>query len=246
VVLVLEYLGPRLTYRDERDALRGRIAELEGELASAKQTVRRLKGEVPPPKPISTPDARIAIDREVPVSITDQGYTAIAALLPRRLGAIGQMSKVDNHLTYRLPGVQVDVDGTTPGRTSIRCRSRFATRHLAVILTIVSVVMGLLPTAAIGKAVGAPKTILFGVVPALALLFGTLWYFVMHRAELSTRARYVGLVESIADLAVEHAERTRVAAGDEEARSAYEMAAVTDALAEEAHEVPAVRRYAED
>lgn len=83
-----------MTYRDETESLRAKVATLEERLAESDAQVARLRGEAPatPSSAAAAPDRlvgeTIVYDDtvELPFRISERGYEAIAALLAERLG----------------------------------------------------------------------------------------------------------------------------------------------------------------
>ena len=83
-----------MTYRDETDGLRARVAELERELDEANSTVARLRGDDATES--SEPSGRYSAllgqhtryvrDHTLPFEISAEGYEAIAALMKSRFG----------------------------------------------------------------------------------------------------------------------------------------------------------------
>src|SRR5262245_46091292 len=101
-----------MAYRDDEEALRRRVADLEGELSEARATIARLQGEsatqaVSSDEPswfLGAP-TRLELERELPFEVTDEGYEAIAELARKRFPAsVGGVSQVGRTLIYRQGG----------------------------------------------------------------------------------------------------------------------------------------------
>jgi hypothetical protein len=85
-------------YRNESDALRGRVVELEEELVAARETIDRLEGRgttgatrEQPAGWFTGAPKRLELTRELPFEIGDEGFEAIAALLRTRMDARGHV-----------------------------------------------------------------------------------------------------------------------------------------------------------
>ncbi len=120
-----------MTYRNDSDALRERVQKLEGDLASANETIERLKGETAETSPGTQIEHSRFVDgpslfaREelLPYEISEEGYEQIADVLRTRLAATN-VSQVGRTLT--VPGVF----SLTREGTSTRIRMTGTWSHL--------------------------------------------------------------------------------------------------------------------
>lgn len=93
-------------YRDETETLRARVAELEGELEDARDTIGRLTGQASAPQTRASEErGRIAggpthvrYERELDLELTDEGLEAIAEVIRARFGGV-TVSQVGRSLT---------------------------------------------------------------------------------------------------------------------------------------------------
>ncbi|MCZ7677795.1 MAG: hypothetical protein M5U28_03060 [Sandaracinaceae bacterium] len=82
-----------MSYRDESEALRAKVQDLEGRLEDAQAAIARLRGEgAPAPanegersRLIGAP-RRVVLERELPFEVGTEGYEAVAAVLRTRFG----------------------------------------------------------------------------------------------------------------------------------------------------------------
>lgn len=116
-----------MTYRDEEDALRAKVAELEGRLAQSEAKVAELSGASGPTTAESgeelgsltsagTPRS-IRLTKTLGHTLTSEGYEAIAALLRARLRV--EVSQVGQSLTSKGDVFSLKVED---GRTVISLR----------------------------------------------------------------------------------------------------------------------------
>lgn len=94
-----------MTYRDESDALRARVDQLESQLAQASDKIAQLEGSAPDSEAstvltesrlLGTPSA-VVLEHTLPFEIDDDGYEAIASVVRTRLKL--QVSQVGHALT---------------------------------------------------------------------------------------------------------------------------------------------------
>jgi hypothetical protein len=110
----------RVTYRDEKESLRARVAELELKLSEREDTIARLtggapehaRGDVVTRSPLLGDAALVRLDRELAYEIDDRGFEAIAGMLRRRGVSPQQVGR-----TLHAPGLSLECAN---GRTRIR------------------------------------------------------------------------------------------------------------------------------
>ena len=236
-----------MTYRDENDGLRRRVEALEADLAGARATIARLQGETSAARAVQKADwftgapFRLELDRELPFEVTDQGYEAIAELLRARYPtSMGGVSQVGRTLSYRAGGVlEVQLSRVAPGRTRLLLRGDH--RGHAVILgatTPAASLFGLGGAVAILEALKATPVAVILVLPLVVLTCFLAIRALVGRSVLRDRKKMVGILESVAELAAQHAvpQRTRIAltAGSEEPAAAEVEAEQAELAAGEA------------
>lgn len=92
-----------MSYRDESEALRARVGQLEDELARKEDTIARLRGEKAGLEAATRESAMlggpsgVTMERELPFEIDDAGYEAIAQVVRSRLGV--EVSQVGRTLS---------------------------------------------------------------------------------------------------------------------------------------------------
>lgn len=224
-------------YREDEDALRSKVSELEGELASAKAEIGRLRGETTPAAATPVAESRIlgtpkhhAREATLPFTLTDDGYAAVARILRSRLG---------------LSSAQVGGDLTAPGftllreagSTRIRITTDFSARAAGVVATAgLSLVLPGLPILGVLADVathGGPHWLPFHalwILPSVALGVGALVRSRTRTVIGADIAKIDGAFEAILDAAKEHAK----AAPAVRARVAEPGADEADAPADEA------------
>ncbi len=124
-----------MTYRDEKEGLRVRVAELQRELDEAKSTVAKLRGDGATSS--SGPrgrysgllglDTQFVLDRTLPFEMSTEGYEAVAALMKSRFGVAA--SQV---------GRQLDAGGLSISYADGRTRVRWAIDRRPLELSLVS------------------------------------------------------------------------------------------------------------
>ncbi len=129
-----------MSYRDENEGLRGRVAELEAELAEEKAKVARLTGAAPSQaagdseehgRVLDAP-SRINLERTLELEIGDTGFEAIAAMLRPRVGVVSQVVR-----TLTANGFSLS---SAPGTTHVRVTADY--RSLAAGAVSCSVLAG--------------------------------------------------------------------------------------------------------
>lgn len=152
-------------YRDEKETLRARVGELEGELAEAQDKIARLTGasedrslgEMLERSRITGGPRRYAREVELPFVVSDEGYEAIARLVRERLG---------------VQPLQVGRSLTAPGVLEVR---REGERTIARIT-------GAWNEAGLAVASGSILATLFGALPAVGILVDAAHVSPMHAA----------------------------------------------------------------
>ena len=230
-----------MTYRDDRDALEARVKALEGDLAEANETVRRLRGEAPSATTSAAAPAGkrvrgIYLAREVDGQISDQGYEAIGNVLRERLGSAGNVSMVGRTLTYRFQGVELDVVRTAPGRTRIDLRTVLDMRAIVTVLAATTGLLMVPPVALAMQAMGGPKQSLWLVAPALLIGAFFAWRALFAMYERSRRAHLTGVVEAVAELAAAHPLSPRLRAATARQSAATDEAPPVETTADDAEE----------
>ena len=209
-------------YRDDNEALRRRVEDLERELSEAQATILRLQGEtathaVASDKPnwfLGAP-ARLELERELPFEVTDEGYEAIAELARQRLPTtMGGVSQVGRTLTYQQGGVmELKLTRIGPGRTRLSLRGDH--RGHGVILGAMipgASLFALGGVVAILNAVGATPALFVVVLPLVVISCFLLIRALVARSVVGQRAKMAGLFQSVAELAAQHAvSRVRIA-----------------------------------
>ena len=117
-----------MAYRDERETLQARVDELQSEVAEAKGTIARLRGETTKqPQSAGEVDPKtgmpfvLRLERELPFEVSDEGLVAISQLLDVRMPG-GTVSQVGNTLRYQRGGFELLITRTAD-RTHIRLTS---------------------------------------------------------------------------------------------------------------------------
>jgi hypothetical protein len=243
-----------VTYREDREAMESRIVELEAELATAKETIVRLRGEaereIPPDDvdPFTGVSRFLHLERELPFEISDEGCVAISDLLNQRIPG-GSISQVGNTLTHSKASYALRL---TRGerRTSIRLEGDY--RAARTLLALGSPGLAFLGAALFGVSAAA-ITAGHAAVIALSAVLGAVVGFVflrgrVKRAMAKDRQGLCGAFEGVVELASAHArprpgmrleaaKDTRDALSGEEATLAGE-----EAMAEAAEQTTAERR----
>lgn len=210
-----------MSYRDEREALRLRMEQLEGELSARDQTIARLQGKRAEKLADGERDwvtgysRHTHIERKLESELNDDAYEAIAEMLQTRLPN-GRASQVGQTLIYRwgayelrlsrpdAGGVLVRVNGNHPGRLPLALGSAGLSAITAPVLSALALTVG-----ASSIAVGLT------VVMAIAGTFMGLRALTAGGI-VKQRGQIHGIIEAIADLAAEHAapERARILTRD--------------------------------
>ncbi|HJL17679.1 MAG TPA: hypothetical protein RMH99_18590 [Sandaracinaceae bacterium LLY-WYZ-13_1] len=108
-------------YRDEREALRQRVAELETELAEAKGELGDRPGGAVPAHPLLGGPTRIVHERALPTALDEETVARLVAALRRELGEVGRLERVGRSVAWSTSGrsgrlveltLEPDGDGT--------------------------------------------------------------------------------------------------------------------------------------
>lgn len=228
-----------MTYRDETEGLRTRVAELETELAGAREKIARLEGESTTPKGdadgvdrLTGAPSGLHLERELPFEVTDEGYEAIAELLRTRLPgqnprfpAVGQVSQVGRTLTYVSPMVQVRV-ARGDGRTSLRIDANHRAARVGVILgSFYATLLGSLLVTGVLKGLGVTPLALVVALPILLVLTVMATRRLARAHVEKRRTSLAGVLEAMADLGAKHARKrkgSRIAPAEEEGDDAQD------------------------
>ena len=117
-----------MTFRDDNDALRARIAQLEGELEEMRQELRASRGEDMTPKGNAFLGAptKIVAERILPRELSEDDIESIVLLLRERYGELGRIERLGRSVTWTTRGQQQTTTVTDvtierqPGQTRIR------------------------------------------------------------------------------------------------------------------------------
>jgi hypothetical protein len=201
-------------YRDDEEALRRRVADLEGELSEAHATIARLQGESAThagasdkPNWFLGAPMRLELERELPFEVTDEGYEAIAELARKRFPtSMGGVSQVGRTLTYQQGGVtELKLSRIGPGRTRMSLRSDH--RAHGVILGAMAPgasLFALVGVVAVLRAVGATPASLVVALPLVVISCFLLIRALVARSVVTQRAKMAGLFETVAEIAAQH------------------------------------------
>lgn len=111
-----------MSYRDEREALRQRVAELEQDLEEAKA---ELAGRSPDPvgevNPLLGAPSKVVIERELP-DVDDDAIAAMVARLRREIGETGRLERIGSSVAWVATGrtgrfVEMTIERTKRGTT---------------------------------------------------------------------------------------------------------------------------------
>jgi hypothetical protein len=233
-------------FRDDSEALRAKVAKLEGDLAGAQATITRLEGRAPKSDEGATitrsrlldAPSGIVLERVLPYAIGEEGYEAIAAAARAQLGV--QVAQVGRSL-HAGQALSITREGE---HTRVRVAASWG-------------VLGGGPIAAAGLsgtfagmatfalmhdiAHASPAALLAGAVAGL-LAVGTSFGWITRRGARAAAhknvERYRGLFETVVSLAEEHASR----GSDVRARVEIEPEEHEETPAEETTAAPTARR----
>lgn len=212
-----------MSYRDESDALRAKVEDLEGRLEDAQETIARLRGEGAP-APASEGERsrligaprRVVLERELPFEVGTEGYEAVAAVLRTRFGLAA--SQVGRRMTAG-PFTMSYEGGVT------RLRVVLDRQYRGVgLLTGASLLGGfgtLFSVGIIHDVLHASPAHGLWILPIAVAACALPLRSLMKRGLASEETRWRGAFEAIVDAATAHAvrapsARVRVEAGEDE------------------------------
>lgn len=234
-----------MTYRDDREALERRVAELEADLARAREAISRLEGRegaTSASKTRAAPDrvlgvrTELAIVRELDFEIGESGFEAIAEVLRARL-PLGQIAQIGRTLTHRWQSHEIRVSHTERGM-EIRARANHKPSRNGLLF--VGPLLGALvslPATGILLDVGTGALGLAVAIPIVLVIAFLVLRQLVRRTIEREQATIAGVVEAIATVAQEHRKsRRRIALEDGATREAAEVEAAEAELAEGSEE----------
>lgn len=218
-----------MTYRDENDALRARVSELEEQLQASNAKVAELSGQAPKeavtegetlgaPTSLGAPSS-LVLERWLDLTPTTEGYEVIARIVRERLGL--EARQVGQSLLTKGDRFTLEVKG---GRTRIRLAADWRDRSsgawvasgLVAALGGLGVAAVLHDTLHLGDAMAAAN--LLWAAPALAVaaraFFGPRARALVQRELEASRGAFAAVLEAAAQHRVEPAVRARVAVED--------------------------------
>lgn len=218
-----------MTYRDDNEALRARVDELEASLARERADTARLRGDAVRPGAARSAGLGTILgvptrfDREelLPFEISERGYERIAALLRERMSV--QVSQVGH--TLHAPSFSL---AREEGGTRIRLTGDWSTQWIGVVagaaMSFLFPGVPLIAFFAVSAADGMPLVALHGIWAIPTIVLGSGWGMrkLLARQVTEARTKHAGVFEAVVDVARVHAiappPGTRVEiAGDEEA-----------------------------
>ncbi len=224
-----------MAYRDDEEAQRGRVAELERELAEAREKIARLEGRFPEQTPREASGllgVPLMLEREtmLPLEVSEDGFVAIANALEARLPG-STTTQVGSTLTHRKGVYELRVS-RLDGKTRIQLKGDYRAAKLMFVLGSpgLMLIAGVL-LASVGTALGPVGTAVGAVMGIVAAVLGFRW--LMRRSLVQDQRLLEGLFETAVTLASSHGaklEPTRIAAQTR----VSEEAAETEAEAAEA------------
>jgi hypothetical protein len=232
-----------MTYRNEGEALRARVEQLEESLADAEARIAKLSGETTSDEVareisesrILRAPAKVTLTRTLPYEIDVEGYEAIAALVRERLKV--EVSQVGRSLTTPRDVFSLRTEG---GRTTLRLHGDWSQLGGAVVsVGGLTSFLGGLPIVGVLHDVGMhhPAVSMLHaawIVPALvtSAIWGTQRR--LARTAREKLALHQGTFEAVLALAEKHAirkpaPRARVAVDDRTGEPQEDAAAENDA-----------------
>lgn len=111
-------------YRDEREALRQRVDELERELAETQAELRRGAPSSTAINPLVGGPTRIRVERELPGELDEETIAKIVAHLRREVGEVGRLERIGSSVAWSTTGrtgrlVELTLE-TSEGGTRLR------------------------------------------------------------------------------------------------------------------------------
>lgn len=207
-----------MAYRDDGDALRARVTELERELSTAHAELARLRGQRDPGAPgdhversaLLGATRALRLARELPHPLPTEGFEALAALA-RRHGplTLGDARQVGRHLSIPVVGGELRVE-TDEHRTRIELVSNLGRPELGAL--VVAGTLGWMPVLlGSGAVVGALSDPLHAVWAVPATLSVTLAGVreLFRRAARRNERGVLALFEQAVDVVDAHAPHVR-------------------------------------
>ncbi|MBL9024266.1 MAG: hypothetical protein JNL21_18880 [Myxococcales bacterium] len=226
-----------MAYRDDEEAQRGRVAELERELAEAREKIARLEGRFPEQTPREASrllGVPLMLEREkvLPLEVSEDGFVAIANALEARLPG-GTTAQVGRMLTHKKGAYELRVSRLDGGNTRVQLRGDYRAAKLMFLLgspglMLITAVL----LASVGTVLGPIGTAVGAVMGIVAAVLGFRW--LVRRSLVQDQRLLEGLFETAVTLASSHGaklEPTRIVA---QARVSEESAQMETEAAEEA------------
>jgi hypothetical protein len=229
-------------YRDDKQAMRQRIEQLEGELESAHQTIARLKGHIHERASDDAADLlgkqTVHLRRELEVVLDDQGMEAIATMLRTRLPQ-GQVSMVGRTLHCKLPTGALQVMRHERFTEVVVDDNHPQPRWAKALGGLGFAVLGGPLLAAPFAALGVPEAALIAYVPLVLVAGYLLMDQLLRRTFHATRQQLAGALEATVELAREHGKELEPLRFDTTAEAAAEAQAELEAQEAEARDAEA-------
>lgn len=215
----------RVSYRDEGEALRRRVEQLEEELADARRTIAKYQGATHAPASaevewLSGIPKSLVLERELPFEASDAAFVAVAEMWRSRL--VGQVSQIATMLTHRGHGVELSLRRGADGKTSTLSLVR-SVPHLRVamaVLTFSFLTGAALLAATCLKGLGMSPAVFVASLPFLLVASFLGARAMVRRGQHAEQTRCLGAFETAADLVSKNAPRARVAAAEVDTRAA--------------------------
>lgn len=211
-----------MRYRDDTEGVRARLEEAERELAEARETIRRLRGEVVRSSPGDDVDRLtgvprfLRLQRALPFAVSDDALLAITDMVEARVPG-GSVSQVGPRWTHRRRGYVMNLH-RAPDQTSLELTLDHRPARLLFLLGApgLALIAGVLGAALLAGASGGNKLAI-----ALGATLGALGAIVglralVRRAAASEREVLGGAFEAAVHLVTHHASTPEAAASVDE------------------------------
>jgi hypothetical protein len=235
-----------VAYRDDEEAQRARVAELERELAEAQAKIARLEGRLVEPSPREASrllGVPLMLEREtvLPLEVGDHGFLAIANALEARLPG-GTTAQIGPTLTHKKGAYELRVSRLDGGKTRIQIKGDYRAAKLMFLVGSpgLMLIAGVL-LASGGTLLGPAGTAVGAVIGLVSALLGFRW--LMRRSLVQDQRLLEGLFETAVTLATSHGAKlgpTRIAARTRVSAEAAEIGAEAEASEEAALDDQAV------